>query len=712
MTVSTKKYLAAFAATAVLALGLYGCGGGGGSGPTTGTETMMPDDGETMMPDDGEMMMPDDSDGMMMGPGDRDPIDLSQFLLPATEQGIAPGMIAAIIDEEGVKAIGAAGLRRQGSPEMITVDDLVHIGSDTKAMTSTMLATLVEDGIFSSGWDTTIADVFPELIGTIHQGYHTVTLSQLVRMRGGISRNAADWWAHSSNPDIVGMRYELLKDNLAIPPAGAVGDDLYSNLSYMVAGAMAERLTGKSWETLMQERLFTPLGITNAGFGPPGTPGSVDQPWGHAPRGRSDWAPNQYDNNPALGPAGTVHISIEDWAKFISLWFTNKEPAILSRSILNELSTPESGEYAAGWYVAQRNWAGGTVLNHDGSNTYWYATLWIAPQRSVAFVAVANSSDLIEDRGVYLALDSIISSLIVDDSLSRGAGIGGSGQEEASQRQWLLNPTSVRSVTGAQAPDFSSEDVGTSVSQLRAAANALLASDLLMFAGNGVAVRGQTTCLNDECSSNLAETALTLTVSGVEFGNQSLDYQAVASHRGASLAEGRGETSIAGTSIDYNAYGGWLQHSFFVIEAGKVAEGLLEGTPIIYSYSVGDAPDTNPAAVDGSGRWRGVMVGADVGQTATRGNLIQGNAEITIADFADPQVDVAFTQIFDLETEIQRSDMNWVGIQVTAGGFASGTDGNSIEGRFYSPNHQEVGGIFERDQVLGAFGGARSSSDQ
>ena len=283
MTASIKKYLTAFAATAVLALGLYGCGGGGSDGPTTGGEMMMPDDGDTMMPDD----------------GDTEIIDLSEFLIPAIEQGTAPGMIAAVIDEQGVRAIGAAGLRRQGSPEMITVDDLVHIGSDTKAMTSTMLATLVEDGIFSNGWNTTIADVFPELIGTIHRDYHTVTLSQLVRMRGGIAVNAADWRAHSNNPDIVERRYHILRDNLASPPAGSVGDDLYSNLSYMVAGSMAERLTGMSWETLMQERLFVPLGISNAGFGPPGTPGEVDQPWGHRPDPSHGWVPEQFDN-----PAG------------------------------------------------------------------------------------------------------------------------------------------------------------------------------------------------------------------------------------------------------------------------------------------------------------------------------------------------------------------------------------------------------------------------
>ena len=356
----------------VAMLALAGCGGGGGR--TTSVVEMPP---VVEMP--GET--PDQE------------IDLSQFLNPAIGQDAAPGMIAAIIDEEGVRAIGAAGVRRQGSPETITIDDLVHIGSDTKAMTSTMLATLVKDGTFTNGWNTTIAEVFPELVGSIHQDYHSVRLSQLVRMRGGIASNAADWRVYSNNSDVVGRRYGILTDNLASAPAGAVGDHLYSNLSYMVAGAMAERLTGKSWETLMQERLFTPLGITTAGFGPPGTPGGVDQPWGHKPDGSGGWVPNQYDNDPAIGPAGTVHISIEDWAKFISLWFTNKEPAILDRSTLNELRTTESGNYAAGWYVLQHNWAGGTTLYHGGSAGQWQVLLWISPKRGLAYVAVANARD-------------------------------------------------------------------------------------------------------------------------------------------------------------------------------------------------------------------------------------------------------------------------------------------------------------------------------
>ena len=176
----------------------------------------------------------------------------------------------------------------------------------------------------------------------------------------------------------------------------------------------------------------------------------------------------QFDNPAALGPAGTVHISIEDWAKFISLWFTDKEPAILDRNILDELSTPEAGNYAAGWLVYQQEWAGGTVLHHNGTNTFWFATLWIAPSLGVAYVAVANSADFYEDRGVYTSLDSIIYNLITSEQLSRDAGdsrdsTGNAQDEVSSERPWLLDPTGVRDYRNYRAMRAARETPGRGV---------------------------------------------------------------------------------------------------------------------------------------------------------------------------------------------------------------------------------------------------------
>jgi len=99
------------------------------------------------------------------------------------------------------------------------------------------------------------------------------------------------------------------------------------------------------------------------------------------------------DNPPVMNPAGRVHCTIQDWAKYVAdlLRGMNGKPALLPAAAYEKLTTPPAGgDYAPGWIVAEREWAGGMVLNHNGSNTMNYATAWIAPKRDVAFLACTN----------------------------------------------------------------------------------------------------------------------------------------------------------------------------------------------------------------------------------------------------------------------------------------------------------------------------------
>ena len=281
---------------------------------------------------------------------------------------------------------------------------------------------------------------------------------------------------------------------------------------------------------------------------------------------------------------------------------------------------------------------------------------------------------------------------------------------DVSDVQWPVQPATVRSLTGGEPSKFTGEDVDRSVGRLTSAANSLLVSDLLVFITTGPPVRGESFCSREECTSGFLGTSLNLLLSDDVGIRGPSEYQTVSDYRGVLLAQGRGKGDIGGTSADYTGYGGWLDHSFFVAEFNRINDGVLENTPFNYSYSIGDATGSNPTAEDGSGTWTGVMVGGDVSATAARGNRIQGDAEITIADFADPKATVAFTNIYDLDDRGPRADMTWSDIPVTDGGFGtapSGATKDVIEGSFYGPNHEEVGGIFERDQVLGAFGAAR-----
>lgn len=315
------------------------------------------------------------------------------------ETGV-PGMILAVLDHSEIVAIGCAGIRKAGSPERITIDDHVHLGSCTKAMTATLMAVLVEDGRLA--WNSTIGEVLPELRGKIHAEYLPVTLEQLLAHRGSIPANAKNWWLKRADP--IAARREIIIQSLTNPPSKPVGSQfLYSNLGYVLAAHMAEQVCGKSWEEIIREELFDPLAMSTAGFGPPNTPDQVDQPWGHVPKtpstdGDGKFRPLQSDNAAALGPAGTVHCSVEDWCKFLNLHLHPEvRPDLLAVEKIQRLHTPDPHDatsdrrYAGGWIVDDKNPTGATTLAHSGSNKMWIATVRLVPSRGIGLVAAVNA---------------------------------------------------------------------------------------------------------------------------------------------------------------------------------------------------------------------------------------------------------------------------------------------------------------------------------
>lgn len=316
---------------------------------------------------------------------------IQHILTKEVNDGKAPGMIAAITSSEGVLAIGSAGERKVGSGIAFTTNDLVHLGSCTKAMTATMIAILVSEGKLS--WETKLIEAIPELKDKIHADYHEITMWNLLTHRAGLFKNPSDWGAFKDK-GITQRRLALIIKNMASASSFQRGEFHYSNFGYMVAACMAEQITGLSWESLMQQRVFNPLAMYSAGFGAPNTHDQIDQPWGHS-SGLSwlgnKWKPDQSDNPEALSPAGRVHCNIEDWAKFLSLFLSTKNP-VLDGKYLNKLITP-IGFYAGGWGVAEPDWAKGIAITHAGSNGIWYTNVLVLPKLDRAFIVSTNSRD-------------------------------------------------------------------------------------------------------------------------------------------------------------------------------------------------------------------------------------------------------------------------------------------------------------------------------
>jgi CubicO group peptidase (beta-lactamase class C family) len=309
-----------------------------------------------------------------------------------------PALAAAVVVDGKVVATNAVGFRRHGGTEAVTADDKFHIGSVTKSMTATVAAMLVEEGKIS--WTTTIGEAFPELRDQMDAGYLGATLEQLLAHRGGAPASPPTllWrkaWEGQGTPGE--QRLDFITGILARKPEAAPGAKyIYSNQGYAVAGVMLERASGKAWEELMQEMLFEPLKMRSAGFGAPATPGEVDQPWGHTKgilAGVKPVPPGpKADNPPAIGPAGTVHCSLADLAKYAAFHMAGERDiaTFLRAETFQKLHAPVGDDYALGWIVLDRKWAHGRALMHNGSNTMFYVVLWMAPERDFAVIVASN----------------------------------------------------------------------------------------------------------------------------------------------------------------------------------------------------------------------------------------------------------------------------------------------------------------------------------
>ncbi len=339
-------------------------------------------------------------------------MDISNKIEAILTNSPVPSLAAAAIVEGKIVSVGASGMRKKGAAEKVAVTDKYHIGSCTKSMTAVLAAILVEQGELK--WDTTISEVFSDI--DVHQGYHDVTLRQLLINTGGVPGDieAKLWvelWKAKGSP--TKQRLQLVSGILSKAPSYRGGTKFeYSNGGFSVAGAMLEKVTNKAYENLLTRILFDPLAMNSAGFRAPASKGFVDQPYGHTKKlfGVKPIEPEPAGDNPAaIAPAGAVHCSVIDFAKYAQFHLGAIEEDLISKESRNILHTaPEGSEYAMGWIVTDRDWAAGRALTHAGSNTMFYTVIWIAPKRRFAAVAMCNYGG----KEGFLKCDQMIAHLI------------------------------------------------------------------------------------------------------------------------------------------------------------------------------------------------------------------------------------------------------------------------------------------------------------
>ena len=279
-----------------------------------------------------------------------------------------------------------------------------------------MIATLVEDSLLS--WNVTILSVFPEMQAHIPSKFGSVTLTQLLTHRGGISPFTE--LEHfltipEFNGTITEQRAAFAEWVLNQSDTSDIGKYEYSNAGYTIAGAMAEKVTGQSWETLMANRLFAPLEITGYYFDWPAESGR-NEPWGHTYENNM-FVPYNPDSSlqfPVIfNPAGNLSMNLGNYLKFVKAHLdgANGQCSLLSEATFDLLHTAPAGDYAYGWLTGVHSGYGQPFLLHDGSDGTFYAIVLILPNWDKAGVVFTNCfSDNAAETAFYAA-DEIIKEL-------------------------------------------------------------------------------------------------------------------------------------------------------------------------------------------------------------------------------------------------------------------------------------------------------------
>ncbi len=342
--------------------------------------------------------------------------------------------VAAAVTVDGrLAGTAAAGERRRRGGVPVTVDDRWHVGSVTKSMTATLLAVLEDDGLLAA--DAPLPALLPDV--EMADGWRACTLHHLMTHTAGapadFPRRCRNVWPDTAEA-LVAERRRVVAGVLAAAPESPCGERFaYSNVGYTVAGHIAETVADAPYETLMRGRVFAPLVLHSAGFGPPRGERPDMEPVGHrvlfGRRFPVDPFETHADNTPLMAPAGAVHMAVGDLARYGAAHVAGElgaGPVLLAPPSWRRLHAPFRDGYARGWSCSRSDWAGRDVICHDGSNTLWYAFLALLPASNMAVALVTNDGAV---RGAEAAFSTLVRELAATTDV--GASPGARGQDPA-----------------------------------------------------------------------------------------------------------------------------------------------------------------------------------------------------------------------------------------------------------------------------------------
>ncbi len=312
----------------------------------------------------------------------------------AQESGAVGVQVSVILGDE--RADFVSGLANAELDTPMTADTIVQIGSSTKVLNAALIMTLAEEDAVDL--DVPIRTYLPDLELADKDAEKTITLRQVLSMTSGLDNGPYE--RHGGGDDALRRYIESLSD---LPQGFEPGQGFgYSNAGTSIAGYVAEVVTGKTWATLMSERIFGPTGMQHA------VSRAQELPFfrvsaGHTPA-LGDATPQvirPWYITQAQAPAGsTLAMSAHDLATFGALFLeggrSQSGEQVLDQNSVDVMMTPIASvptSMAQSWCVGflVQDWGGTTAFGHAGGNMSGTSWFFVFPERSGVLALTVNT---------------------------------------------------------------------------------------------------------------------------------------------------------------------------------------------------------------------------------------------------------------------------------------------------------------------------------
>lgn len=247
-----------------------------------------------------------------------------------------PGVSIAIVRNGRIALLKGYGYRDVQKKLPVTPQTLMPIGSNTKAFTASVLGTLVDEKKLE--WDKPVREYLTNFRLSDEVAERLTTARDLMSHRTGLPRHDALYYGRTYTRQEVYNRLRYLDFNRTFRQRWQ-----YNNLMVTVAGVLAERITNKTWEELVRERLFIPLGMTRSNFTIADITKSDDYatPYGDV-AGVATTIP--FRDIESVGPAGSINSSAEELIRFVQMQIdkgTYGGKQILSKTVVTDMQYPQ-----------------------------------------------------------------------------------------------------------------------------------------------------------------------------------------------------------------------------------------------------------------------------------------------------------------------------------------------------------------------------------